>query len=517
MRRGIQWLRIVLTLGFVLLIFATSQGQGFSENALLFSRTKPGGSARIQGLGGAQVSLGGDFSSALSNPAGLGMYNRSEATLSLGLNSTKINSSYFGGTTTGTQDKFYVPGLSVVFHKESGRDEGFLGGSFGITLTRINNFNTDFGHFGSNSESSITDYFIGKAYDRAPQNPDELLFGGDEFYNLGALAYNNYLIDFDDYGYGSVLDPRKDTVEIRTVDQRERVIRSGSQNQWSFAYGANFSDKLFIGATLGVTTLRYKLQQMFEESNFLYSTSADYKPVDSYTVDETIDISGNGVNLNLGLIYRPADFVQLGVSLITPTFYQLTDSYQAKVSSYWNNFDYYDDGTLILDGEIYEQFDTPVLSEYNLTTPLKFSTGATFISKFGFISGDVEFVNYGRTKYTSDVIEVDFSEDNGYIKSDYKSVINYRIGAEYRYEIYRLRVGYNVMADPYQIKDIDRTIKSFSAGAGIKLKKFSVDFAIINSKTNNIKVPYTAPGVPDPIAEQKIKNINVMLTFGITF
>src|SRR5690606_21811866 len=50
----------------------------YHELALLFSQYNYKGTARIQGIGGAQVSLGGDLSSALSNPAGLGFYNRSE-------------------------------------------------------------------------------------------------------------------------------------------------------------------------------------------------------------------------------------------------------------------------------------------------------------------------------------------------------------------------------------------------------------------------------------------------------
>ena len=57
-------------LGAILLHFGFGAlAQGYVESALLFSRTRPGGSARIQGAGGAQIALGGDYSSALSNPA----------------------------------------------------------------------------------------------------------------------------------------------------------------------------------------------------------------------------------------------------------------------------------------------------------------------------------------------------------------------------------------------------------------------------------------------------------------
>jgi hypothetical protein len=73
----------------VLILFTLSNAfsQDYAETALLFSRTRPGGSARIQALGGSQIALGGDYSSAGSNPAGLGMFNKSEFTFSTGLTS----------------------------------------------------------------------------------------------------------------------------------------------------------------------------------------------------------------------------------------------------------------------------------------------------------------------------------------------------------------------------------------------------------------------------------------------
>jgi hypothetical protein len=44
---------------------------------------------------------------------------------------------------------------------------------------------------------------------------------------------------------------------------------------------------------------------------------------------------------------------------------------------------------------------------------MKLSTGlAFFLGKYGMISGDVEFVNYGKSKYSSDTPGVSFKPDN---------------------------------------------------------------------------------------------------------
>src|SRR5512138_3513032 len=104
-------------LGAILLPFGFGAlAQGYVESALLFSRTKPGGSARIQGAGGAQIALGGDYSSALSNPAGLGMYNRSEISLTPAYSTYDTDASYLGTTTNDSKNGLNIPGFSLVYN-----------------------------------------------------------------------------------------------------------------------------------------------------------------------------------------------------------------------------------------------------------------------------------------------------------------------------------------------------------------------------------------------------------------
>lgn len=52
---------------------ARAQG-GYADDALLYMRQNPSGTARTLGLGGASSSLGADFGNLTSNPAGLGFF-----------------------------------------------------------------------------------------------------------------------------------------------------------------------------------------------------------------------------------------------------------------------------------------------------------------------------------------------------------------------------------------------------------------------------------------------------------
>ncbi|MBL7859401.1 MAG: outer membrane protein transport protein [Cyclobacteriaceae bacterium] len=512
----------VITLSFSEQVIA----QSFVDNALLFSRTNPAGSARIQSLGGAQTSLGGDYSSALSNPAGLGMFNKSEFTFSPGLNFYNTSSSYLETSQKDSKTVFNIPGLSFVLHQPQEKASGFLGGSFGISMTRTNDFNNVFRYRGENSYTSIIDYFIedaeGFSIDPRPGVPTL------NYDFPTGLAYDNYLIQDSaflkpspisgDYiEYFSVLGTYPDVPgDFRTVTRSENAVTKGAQYQWSIAYGGNFSDRFFFGASLGITTLRYKYQRIYTESEFFFELDPAYNPLNSLELEENIDIKGSGVNLTVGLIGRPVDFIQVGISYVTPTYYQITDNYTAAVRTKWNNFDYY--GIETLNNIAYESSE-PIISEYALSTPMKFSTGITFfIGKQGFITGDVEFVNYAKAKYDSQTPGESFDPENTDIRTLYKNVINYRLGAEYRYDIFRFRAGYNFQANPYvDTIDIDKSIQTFSAGAGIRLNQFYVDLTLQQSKWENVYSPYVFKNGDAPLVKLENKIFSSMMTVGFTF
>jgi hypothetical protein len=484
-------------------------------------------------MGGAQVSLGGDYSSAYSNPAGLGMFNHSEFSFSPGVNTSSANATYFGNSVNQSNSKFVIPGFSLVFQSKNrnGDDSGsgFLGGSFAVTYNRINDFNQNFSYTGTNTKNSIIDYFI---KDAAGLDPTEMQYStangeGDYFNTPTALAYNNYLLEDSSFfnsnspktQYASILGTfPNDPNDKRSVLQHEDVRNSGSQSQVNIAYGANISDRLFFGATLGISSINYKSAKSYTESNIVFAEDPSFNPVNSFTLNETLSISGTGFSGTFGVIGRPIDQIQLGVSYTTPTLYSITDTYSANMSSSWNNFDYYGNGKTILTNE-YEYTDQ-VQSNYTLKTPGRLSAGATvFIQKYGFITADVESVNYSGSKFNSSTDGVSFSSDNSQIKSLYQSVLNYRVGGEYRYNHFRLRGGYSLMPDPYktQQNNIDSSISSVSGGLGYKTANFYVDFAATFMQSKDSYRPYTVDTADSPVVNLNNKRANFIVTFGFTF
>jgi hypothetical protein len=501
------------TLTVMLLLFSNGlSAQSYAESALQFSRTMPTGSARIQALGGAQVALGGDYSSTLSNPAGLGLYNKSELTISTAFNSFNTASTYRGNNESDFKNSLNFPGLSVVLHFPKANDgNGFLGGTFGLSMSRINDFNQSIFYKGTNNNSSIIDSFIGIADsygDSEFSSPDQIFDEGQPEYNTPTgLAYYNFLI-----GPKDILDepgsPREYFTDVVTVPEQQESVRTrGHSNQWSFSYGGNYSDKIFFGAAIGLTTLNYKNTKTYSENfpgNNIFS---------NLNLNENLSVKGTGINATLGVMGRPVNFIQVGMSFTTPTVFQLSEKYDASMSTNWKDYDYWDgEETITLENE---SANTDIVtSDYSLVTPLKFSTGIAFISKYGFITGDIELTNLARAKYSSDTEGLSFSDANREIKSTYRSVINYRIGAEFRYDIFRVRAGYGVQANPYRNKfDIDTNISSISGGVGIRIKKIFVDFALINSRGDNLYSPYDGGST----VELKNSLTKGLVTFGFTF
>ena len=508
--------------GIALFSLGNIQAQSLEETALLFSRTTNGGSARVMGMGGTQVSLGGDFSSASSNPAGLGRFNRSEVSISPGFFLQNNISKYFGDSINTSKSRLAIPSLGIVIHNKKG-DDALIRGTFAFTLTRLNDFNATKTYKGYNPNNSITDYFAIDSDGTTPNNLPDLNYLAFDTYLIDSLyiAQDNFLYYIAPVGINF-----NDPTDVPDVLQRETIKTSGAQNQWSLAYGANLNDMFYFGAGLNVRTINYKSNKVYTESDFYFSKSPSYNPLNILTLEENLALTGTGLSGTLGFIFRPADFIQVGLSYITPTTYSMKDTYSASITSDWSNFDYYGDNSTILNGTYSSSTDDlyngPIRSKYNLKTPGKLTGGATFFfGKVGLASLELETTNYAGAQYRSQVSGIDYNDENSQIGNLYKSAINLRMGGEFRLNIFRFRAGLGYQSNPYQTKpdNISRALTNLSVGAGIRKQKFYADVALSFTMGKNSYNPYTLPNdySPTPFVKQTNTSTGLMFTVGYNF
>lgn len=507
---------VCLLIGIGVFWVNITSAQSTVETALLFSRTTPGGSARVLGMGGTQISLGGDFSSAGSNPAGLGMFNRSEFSVTPSYSWNTSQSEYFGNKTDELKTRLSIPSLSYAMHRDND-GETWLGGTFAITLNRLNDFNSTSRYEGTNPYNSIADYFTGDSEGIDPND-----FDGEYYNSLNRLAYETYLIDVvpssnSYWSYVGIIQQPNLPPDLPQSLQTETIKTTGAQNQWSLSYGANFSDRFFFGAALHIRTIRYRSQKTYTESDYYFKSDPDFNPLDKFILEEDLRILGSGFSGTFGAIARPIDGLQVGISLNTPTSYSLTDTYNAKASADWNNFDYYNDGKpLNIEAS---QLDE-IISDYKLKTPGRISIGATyFFKKSGFLSADVDLTDYSNARYNSLTDGVNYDEDNDEISSLYETGISARVGGEYRLKDFRFRTGIGIQNDPFLDKQdgISREIINYAFGFGYRTATFYVDAALSLAVGNNSYRPYNVPGNRSPLVTMQNSPSSFNFTVGFPF
>ncbi|MDX5478858.1 MAG: outer membrane protein transport protein, partial [Cyclobacteriaceae bacterium] len=241
------------------------------------------------------------------------------------------------------------------------------------------------------------------------------------------------------------------------------------------------------------------------------------EPLSTTRLEENLSMDGFGANVNLGIIYKPIEEVNLGLNFQSPTWYRINEQYEARMVNQFNNY-YFEQEDIVLGRE---EAQTPiVLGTYNLNTPMRLSGGATFfIGKNGFISADIDYLDYSASRINSR--DFNPAEDNQEIRALYGQTFNYRVGGEFRLDIFRLRAGYAYYGDPFSgSPNFDRSTQQISGGLGVRLEKFYVDFALTGMAFDQLysSYNYLENGVNiGPVTEIRNNITSGMLTLGFNF
>jgi long-subunit fatty acid transport protein len=500
--------KLLLSVCFLMFSFGLLKAQsGYFEDALRFSQFNSTGSARIMGLGGTQMSLGGDISNIHTNPAGLGFFRRSEFSFTPSFGTWTTETNYLGQVQENRTTNIAIPNLSLVISNPKGPLEtgAFRGGTFGISFNRTNNFNSNFGYFSDiEGQTSIIDAFI----QQANGIPESQI----ENFGLTGLAYSTFLINpiTEDQNGNPINNPSQyDSFVLGFPFQDESVVTEGRSTQTTISYGANFYNKLFVGGGLGLTSINYTSRKSYGEEFF-------NEPLMVSSIDEFLNITGFGANINLGVIYKPIDEVNLGFNFQSPTWYRFNEEFEASIVNQFDNF-YFEPEDITLGTE---QASTPiVLGTYNLNTPMRFSGGATFFAgKNGFISADIDFVDYSRGRINSR--DFNPNDDNQEIRRLYGQTFNYRVGGEYRIDKFRVRAGYGLYGDPFRSSTFSRSTQQLTGGFGVRFEKVYVDLAVMGTRFDQLYNPYSVIENGQeigPIIEIRNQITNGMLTVGFNF
>ncbi len=531
-----------------------------------FSQPDMKGTARSMGMGGAFGALGGDLSSISTNPAGLGVYRRSEVGITVDLDLQSATSESQGYKDTQNQTKFLLNNVGGVASWNLANPV-IPNVNIGFTYNRAASFNSHYIGAVPQLKNSLTNYIAGVSNNEGvtvadvmstntfdPYNPND---GGYAAPWLSILGFNSYFItptgDDDQpnwIGQWGATTSGSGVFEVQTA---------GAANEYNIAVGGNLYNKVFWGIDFGIIDMNYSMTSIWQESldnavvdnvNGMENSSADWMMTNMYNV------SGTGYNLKLGLIYRPIQELRLGISCATPTWYSINESYIASTNfNYSVNIPDMQQNNAVTNGGQWG------VNSYNFRTPWRLTASAAgVIGKNLIVSADFEWNWYNKMRfyngggnffdydygydypypYSSSLINPDpWYATNADIEDYYKSTTTIRIGAEYRVTPrFSIRAGYANVSSPVRKEVMDGSTLIYTSGTmtnytwdnstnyitcglGYNFDHFYIDGAFVHKSMSSEYHAYTPdpanPQIPSPTSKLSLSNNQIIISAGFKF
>ena len=533
-----------------------SAGAQTMYDALNYSKSDYAGTARTVAMGNAFTALGGDLGAVTINPAGSAVARYSQVTVTPGVN-ISVNSATGTEASNGFEKnlrtsmaRFNMPNFGFTINFDTHRTSGLKNWTLGFVANQTANWQDDLVAGGSNTRTSLAGSLASfangydvsalsadNAYDMIPVSdwraiaalqsrvigltPDTNI--SDEY--LG-VTENWSLVDNGDgtqhyeFGLGGAIDQ---TFGRRTL---------GNRYDYVINLGGNISDVVFIGANLGITSMRYSHEYYIRETaqdSDLFQTQFN-----SLTYNYGYDASGVGVYGKFGIIAVPVNGLRIGAAIQTPTSTSITETWRlsARQTSYAE--DYQSGSADSPEGEY----------TYRLISPFRFNVGAAYtFGSIGLVSVDYEMCNYKSMKFR----ETDTNDNSGFdtVNSDIRSNMGasheVRAGVEIKpIPSLAIRAGYN-FSTPAIPEDIEyenqylweRTegnTHSASFGLGYSSKgSFFADAAVRMTKYADTYIypydyyyldgdqPMVDTSMPTPVILSRRTLWNVLLTIGFRF
>lgn len=469
-------------------------------DALRYSSTTFGGTARYMAMSGSFGALGADFSVLSSNPGGIGLYKKSEFSFTPAFYLGETRSTYNDMVSRDSKSNFNISNVGFVFASEPNAKSVVKNWQFGIGMNRLNNFNNRMIMQGFNSENSIIDTYVEYADGISYENIENDPFG-EYAYDLN-LAWDTYTIDTipgsTDQYYGAI-------PAGGGIFQRKDIETWGSMNEFLMSFGTNFGDRLYLGASFAFPFIRY-----FERST--YSEADEENQVNdfnSFYLFENLETKGVGFNMKLGMVLRITNFFRIGGSIHSPTWYNMKDYWDTEMATKFDNNDYY---------SAYSPYGS---YQYNLETPWR-ATGsvAVVLWRFMLLNADYEYVDYSIARLRSN--DYNYIDENDAVRSKYSEGHNIRLGTELRFGHFAIRGGFGYYGSPFAEDENGEAINDgeklyYSGGFGFRDKNFFIDLAYVRSETNQDYYFYGTENISvNPVKNEYFTN-NVLLTLGFKY
>jgi hypothetical protein len=399
-----------------LFIFISINAQTASE-AIHLMEDEIGFGARSLALGGAYTALGNDASGMYWNPAGL-------AGMSNGAIYFESNSLFYNNETTYIKERknnplhrsIEVNGVGIIYPVSTVRGSLVLGVGYNRIIS----------------------------YD-------------------GIMSFSGFSLRDNDLGFPITVDGiEKHYLFSKNVQRSERVLSSGGLEQLTFSFGVAISPVSSFGLSISRLNGREDYEFSFSQQD-LQNTYKEF-PIDfnQYDLVQSLITKTSGWNLRAGFKTSANEWFQIGMAFSLPYTLKVKENHASSEVLLFDNGDA-SDATEI------GRYD------YELVMPIILDLGIAVTADNLALSTSIRYKNWGDTQFNLNNLEhgsdeyLMFEEENKNINFLYRSVVQFRAGAEYLWEFsdtfgMTFRAGGGLLPSPEGNSKADQSFLSLGLG-----------------------------------------------------
>jgi len=510
--------KITIFLFTALAVNSNSQNWEIAKQNDFFSDTRNAALANSVGA------LGGTFSAAYINPAGLA-FSKMELSMSPFIKMKRNGSAMLQNISSdekwgsGVGQVSFVLSLERLKKKELGMHRSrsqWSNLNIGFGYLRTTDFNERLVAEGFNKDNSLLDFFLTQANfgeGVMPKNLDPMGAG---------LAFQTMLIDtfprqfqYDSVKYFSVI-PHGGVWQSLSID------RSGFAKSLVINFAATYGQKISLGLAVMRPTIYFLEDVVYREKD----TENDGIPVfNSFTYERHLKSVSQGLGLKMGAIWQANKGIRFGAAFETPVLMNMVDQNTASMASD------------LADRQLKAESGV-VTKNYQLTSPSKATASVSFGGNFA-VNIDYDYVDYRDLKVRTAPVAFD---QNREVQATLKPTANLRVGLEQKINKVALRGGAALVGNPaignpflrmnpnnlaanlaaferttlaagFSLTDAKRKKMSLDRKGGIE---YFVEGAFVYSLINNPAFAlYNLPNAP--VVESNGVEERIILTLGLRF
>ena len=391
------------------------------------------------------------YGSFVDNPASVALIKDNYFNFSLLNNQVEYENSYLGNTIVSDDRSTRLGNIGFVYKIPTNQGSFVLGGGY----NQLKNEKRIYRVGGRNNQSTITDQF------REPTS---------DYYDI---AFDTYAIDWGDVD-STYLESifRIGFQNFPGITQNAEVTSSTNIGEYSFFFGTEFQENLFVGISGGITSGTYKYRRNFLEEDDQNDYEGTFIPSDvnnvgtdvsSILTQDEIDADIIGFSLRAGLIYELSQKINLGLSYSIPSTLIIRENYYSSILTELD-----DDST-----PFESDFASGEDYEYRINRPGQLGAGFALENVGGFslsVSGEyIDYSNLSLDLVTGNDLnfndEVDLidqqNELDASMEENYNQVVNIKSSLGYTFSpLFEVKTGYAYLPAKSRVFESDRNIIS---------------------------------------------------------